>query len=336
MSKKVYGYNTKNLKLEEQYNTARKLDVKFGLAYDSFRKNIDRPYHVYKDRYWSYMKADQYNDLYPKEGVEVEPYKRANFPKILFFDLETSPIHAYVWKIFKEYVNPEFIVDDWHLLTWSAKWLFEDKVYNAKLTKDELSRHDDSRICHSLWELLDEADIIIAHNLKKFDERVANTRFLVNGLTPPSPYRTIDTLITLKKWFRFTSNRLDYVNNRLGLNRKIHTDISLWRRCMELDMSAMDEMQGYNDGDVIILEELYLLLRPWIKPHPNVGVFMDEMNSVCAYCGSSSLEPTGKEYVTNVGRYSVYRCNDCGGYSRGRTTNMEKDIRKYLNTGVAR
>jgi len=95
-------------------------------------------------------------------------------------------------------------------------------------------------------------------------------------------------------------------------------------------------MQEYNDKDVTILEELYLILRPWIKPHPNVGVFMDKYSSICTYCGADDLSPHSKPYVTNVGKFATFRCNNCGGYCRGRTTDMDKDIKEYLNAPIAR
>jgi hypothetical protein len=33
-------------------------------------------------------------------------------------------------------------------------------------------------------------------------------------------------------------------------------------------------MEAYNIHDVRILEETYLMLRPWIKPHPNMALFI--------------------------------------------------------------
>lgn len=258
------------------------------------------------------------------------------FPKVLLFDLEVAPMKVLAWRIHKENINPTFILEDKFILTWSAKYLFDDHVINAGLTKAELKKKDDFRIVKELWELFDEADILVAHNLKGYDERMSNTRFIENGLLPPSPYRTIDTLISARKHFKFSSNKLDYINQRLGLNKKIQTDLILWKRCVADDHTAIQEMQIYNDKDVSILEELYLILRPWIKPHPNIGVFMDKKDAVCVYCGSKSIKPMNKEYTTNVGKFNVFKCNDCGGYSRGRTTSLDKDIKKYLNAPIGR
>jgi hypothetical protein len=249
--------------------------------------------------------ANLYNTAKGLAGKKIEP----KFPKVLLFDLETSPILAYTWGLYEQNINHEFIVHDWHLLTWSAKWLFGKYIYHDSLTKDEMLTHNDKRICQSLWQMLDEADIIIAHNLKKFDEKKANQRFLINGMQPPSPYQTIDTLVQARKVFNFTSNKLDYINKTLGISRKIQTDYSLWLRCLRGDKKAFKEMQDYNDQDVICLEELYLYMRPWIKSHPNIGLFMDKYEGVCCSCGSSQMSAINKEYKTTVGSFSLYKCS---------------------------
>jgi hypothetical protein len=48
------------------------------------------------------------------------------------------------------------------LLTWSAKWLFQDEIMNDKLTSEEAINEDDERITKTLWTLLDEADIVVS------------------------------------------------------------------------------------------------------------------------------------------------------------------------------
>ena len=107
--------------------------------------------------------------------------------KILVFDIETYPFLAYTFNKWKTNINDDFIVHDWGMLCWSAKWLFSDEVLSDKMTEEELNNLDDSRISRSIWELIDEADVVIAHNGVKFDIRKVNTKFLEYNIGRPSP-----------------------------------------------------------------------------------------------------------------------------------------------------
>jgi hypothetical protein len=239
--------------------------------------------------------------------------------KVLILDIETAPISAYVWGIWNQNVHLPQIKTDWFCLTWAAKWLFEDKVYSAKLKPDEVAKQDDKRIIEGIWKLLNEADIVIAHNAVKFDIPKLNSRFILNGLHPPLPYQIIDTLVHIRRQFGFTSNKLDYVNKLLNLERKKETSFELWDNCMKGDRKALKEMEDYNVQDVRILEETYLQIRPWIKPHPNMGLFiLDETDHRCPSCGSNDLQSQGKCYNTSANIYELMRCSNCNSISRKR------------------
>jgi hypothetical protein len=239
--------------------------------------------------------------------------------KVLILDIETAPISAYVWGIWNQNVHLPQIKSDWFCLTWAAKWLFEDKVYSAKLKPEEVAKQDDKRIMEGIWKLINEADIVIAHNAEKFDIPRLNSRFILNGLNPPLPYQVIDTLRHIRRQFGFTSNKLDYVNKLLNLERKKETSFELWDNCMKGDRKALKEMEDYNVQDVRILEETYLQIRPWIKPHPNMGLFiLDETEQRCPSCGSNDLQDQGKCYNTSANIYELFRCGNCLSISRKR------------------
>jgi len=177
---------------------------------------------------------------------------------------------------------------------------------------------DDSRLLQELWRWLDSADILIAHNGKQFDIPVMNTRFLFHGLLPTSSYQIIDTLEVCRKNFRFISNKLDYVTRFLGLNgKKKHEGFEMWVKCMAGDEDALHEMELYNRDDVTELEDLYMLLRPWIRPHPNMGLFVEEDVQVCPNCGSSDIKLNGY-YVTPMNKYDEFNCQKCGANGRSR------------------
>lgn len=173
--------------------------------------------------------------------------------KILIIDIETAPIRAKVWDIWNQNVSLEQIDNDWFILTWSAKWLFEKKVYSARLTSKEAIKQDDKRILKGIWELLNQADLCVAHNGDKFDIPRLNTRFIINRMSPPLPYQSIDTLKTIKRQFAFTSNKLDFVNKMLALERKQKNEgMPMWNKCYIGDETALKEMERYNIKDVRI------------------------------------------------------------------------------------
>lgn len=252
--------------------------------------------------------------------------------KILILDIETAPIRAYTWGIWNQNIGINQIQSDWFCLTWAAKWLFEDKVYSGKISAKEVRSEDDNRIIKGIWELVNQADIVIAHNGEKFDIPKLNTRFIINGLQPPLPYQQIDTLKHIRRQFGFTSNKLDYVNKLLNLERKTDTNgFELWERCMKGEQDALDKMEEYNINDVKILEETYLHIRSWIKPHPNMGLFiLDENQHRCPACGSSDLKDEGKMYHTTANTYELFRCNNCGSTGRKRTQNPTIKQKRHL------
>ena len=257
--------------------------------------------------------------------------------KVLILDIETAPIRAYVWGIWQQNVGTHQIMSDWFCLTWAAKWLFEDKVYSGKLKSSEVENQDDKRIIEGIWKLVNEADIVIAHNGAKFDMPKLNSRFILNGLNPPLPYQIIDTLVHIRRQFGFTSNKLDYVNKLLNLERKKDTNFELWERCMKGETKALKEMEDYNVQDVRILEETYLQIRPWIKPHPNMGLFiLDETANRCPNCASDKLTEQGKCYNTSANVYELMRCENCGASSRKRLGVANIKQKRHLLISAAR
>lgn len=241
-------------------------------------------------------------------------------PKVLIFDIETAPLKAYIWKTWRTNVHNEQLLSDWFCLAWSAKWLYSENIMGDVVTPEEVAKEDDKRIMTKLWGLIDKADIVVAHNSNKFDIPRINSRFIVNGLTPTKPFFSIDTCLIARKQFNFTSNKLDALAGYFGIEHKLDTDFSLWKRCLEGDQEALNYMLEYNKKDVAILEEIYLKLRPWIKNHPNMGN-LSSKDDACANCGSTSLTLLKDQYYyTNVGKYNIYRCNTCGAISRSRHT----------------
>lgn len=257
-------------------------------------------------------------------------------PKTLILDIETAPIAAHVWGIWQQNVALDFIRADWYILSFAAKWVGKRNVFYFDQSKAP-DIEDDKLILEALWVLLDEADIVVAHNGRKFDLRKINARFLLNGMKPPSPYKIVDTLEIAKKTFAFSSNKLEFLTGTLCTTKKLKhkrfPGVELWVEVLKGNPLAWKEMKRYNVRDVTSLEELYLLMRPWNATQPNAGVFVDGLEPVCAKCGSKHLEKRGVSR-TQVGVYQRYQCKDCGGWSRGRKTQNSIGQRSILLTNA--
>lgn len=245
-------------------------------------------------------------------------------PRILVYDIETAPLLAYVWKCYDECISPAQVVQHGDILCWAGKWLGEDVVLSDSREHDK----DDERICRSLHELFEKADVVIAHNGRAFDQLMLNTRWVNMGLPPPM-YKSIDTLAIAKSMFRFQINKLDYIARYLGIGKKVeHEGFDLWLKCMAGDADAWERMREYNVGDVFLLEEVYLKMRPWDKKHPNIGLMYQDGVRRCVACGWTEFDPVPKLAYTGVSSFPAIRCQKCGKVMRLR---VRDDIAEVAN-----
>ncbi len=250
--------------------------------------------------------------------------------KILLLDIETAPVKAYVWRMWKENIRPDQVISDWFMLTWSAKWLGDEEVMSDRLTSDEAISENDERIIYSLWQLLNEAQIVIAHNGRRFDIPKIQSRFIFHGFPPTTPYKQIDTLEIAKRQFGFSSNKLDALASFFGFANKLETNFKLWKDCLEGDNNALIKMELYNRHDVVILENVYLKLRPYIHNHPNIALFEDKVG-VCPYCGSNEINEIDSKYHFNSTTVNaLFRCSSCGAVSRKAKNEYPKEFKNNL------
>lgn len=256
-----------------------------------------------------------------------EPKREA---KILVFDIETAPILGYVWGMWEQNVALNQIKSDWHLLSWAAKWLDKPEVFYMD-QRDAKNVEDDKKILKGLWELLNEADVVLGQNSKSFDTKKVNARFIINGLGPPSPYQQIDTKVLAKKYFAFTSNKLEYMADKLCTKKKSqHKEFQgfeLWRECLKGNKRAWDELRKYNIADILATEELYKKMAPW-GPGVNLNIYHSESVFRCS-CGSTNLLSRGFGFNLS-GKYRKYQCKDCGGWcsEAGAKNNLFSDVKK--------
>lgn len=253
--------------------------------------------------------------------------------RTLILDIENAPALAYVWDFWKANISPKQVREHHHIMSFAAKWLGDNKIYY-----EENRKGDDKAIVSSLVDFLSEADIVVAHNAAKHDLPMINGRALVQGIKPPSPYHVVDTLRAARKYFKFGSNSLEYLAEVLGCREKkeVHSKFpgwELWLECLKGNDEAWEEMKTYNIQDVVVLEEVYLAMRPWIANHPNIGVFEERDEVVCPYCGSAHIHFRGYAH-TKVSKFHRIQCQDCGGWSRTRYNEYPQEKRRNLVTNA--
>lgn len=253
-------------------------------------------------------------------------------PKVLFWDIETAPIIAHVWGTWDQNVGLNQIMTDWHLLSWAAKWQHESKVMYMD-QRDSKRIDDDKKLLRGLWDLLDEADVVVTQNGKAFDQKKVQARFILQGMQPPSSYKHIDTLLLARKHFAFTSNKLEYLADKLNTKYKKLKDHKfpgheMWVECLKGNKAAFEEMERYNRQDVLALEELYNKLIPWSSTQP-FTVF----GKACS-CDAPNVIKKGFNF-SEVGKFQRYKCTNCGAPSKDRTSCLTKEEKAALRTGVS-
>jgi RNase_H superfamily len=243
--------------------------------------------------------------------------------KILAIDIETAPSLAYVWGLFDQNIGVNQLVEPTEMLCFAAKWFGDRRMFFHSVQKD--GREGMVRAAH---ELLNEADVVVHYNGKRFDVPHLNREFLQAGLPPPSPFVQMDLWAAVKRRFRFTSSKLEHVSTALGLPGKVkHEGFDLWRKCLAGDVAAWRRMERYNRQDVKLLEDLYAKLQPWLPAHPSRQLY--DGISGCPTCGAGSLQRRGVAF-TKVSKFQRWHCESCGGWFRSTRRDSGVDVQEAV------
>lgn len=232
--------------------------------------------------------------------------------KILLLDIECAPNLVTCWSIWQQNIALNQILDSSYILCFASKFYGDSKV-----TFNSVYKTDKMKMLKDIHAKMEEADVIVHYNGLRFDIPTLNKEFLEVGLPPPSPAKHIDLLKVVKSNFRFVSNKLDYVSQKLKLGKKVeHEGHELWLKVMNNDRAAWKRMEEYNKQDVILLEKLYDRLKGWIKQHPNHNAY--SANPCCPNCGSRKLNKRGT-VRSRVSVFQRFQCQSCGAWARSAT-----------------
>lgn len=276
------------------------------------------------------------NDYWHKYNSDIDnlEVQVQQMPNILVYDLETAAATAMTFGRFNINLSQSNIVDEggW-ILCASFKWLGSDEQTTLHLTPEEIYNRDDSRIVAELYTQLENASATIAHNNKKFDSKVLQTRALVNGFGALPTVKIIDTLQMAKAKLKLPSNKLDSIGEYFGLGRKIETEgITLWKKVQDGDMNAMVRMVKYCEQDVVLLEAVYNQLRCLGNTGSgyNAALQYNDGQVHCPTCSSTDLVPTGRVVNTSVSSFYEVECLECGSKHRTRQNILQKEQRKGI------
>lgn len=229
-------------------------------------------------------------------------------PKILFYDIETSPNIVTTFSIKdKNPIHHQNIQKERYIICASYKWAGDSKVYSYKV--DYKDPANDRKILEELSEAFEQADSVAAHYGDGFDILFINSRLAFYNMKPLAPALQIDTYKMAKQKFLFNSNKLDYLGQYLGFGNKKSIGYSTWLGCLNGNKKDIDYMVAYNKHDVVLLEKVYDRLKVYCKPKVNHTLFYGN----CIRCGGNGLKKRGFN-ISKVKKTQRYQCTNCGGW----------------------
>lgn len=250
-------------------------------------------------------------------------------PQILFLDTENAPNIAAVWGIHEQRINYGDIVREWFFL--SGQWSWNDsKQINTTCILDDKRRFkkdftDDYHVVKTLHGILEEADIVVGHGLKRHDLKKLQAKFVEYRLKPVKMPEVVDTLEWAKK-FGFTSRKLGDLCKKLGLTQKLSHEPHIFLKAALGDVDAIKGILKYGKGDIPTLRELYYTLRPYSHKHPNQNLYRGDGVECCPKCSHEEFNSRGYR-LTRAGKYRQYQCNSCGAWFQGKKNLKRVEMR---------
>lgn len=155
------------------------------------------------------------------------------------------------------------------IISWAIKVDGKNQIISDRLTEDDFMVKDkldtDKRVVMSLVKALSEFDVITTYYGEYFDIPFIRSRCLKHGqkFLEHGSINHIDVWKIAKRNLKLHSHRLEAVADHMGVNSKTKLQPSTWARATMGDTRAIHEVYVHNREDVITLEKVYHLLRPY-------------------------------------------------------------------------
>ena len=277
----------------------------------------------------------KYSEIVRAAGLE--PNKRAQTtdpvsvvikpPRVLIYDLEVAPAIAYTYEFRDAFIAPDMIIRMPYILAYAAKWMGEDKLFYRD-TRD--TPQDDRLILEELEALINEADYVVGHNMKRYDLPTTKARMIIKDLAPLKETNVIDTFKIALKHFKFPFYKLGELAKYLKCENQKYSHAqfpgnSLFTEADKGNIEAFKEMEIYCPKDVTTTEDVLKKLARW---EPTLNFQSHYQKRICI-CGGSDFFKDGIKY-TRQGNFQVWRCRNksCSKTFVGKENLIDKDLRK--------
>lgn len=232
-------------------------------------------------------------------------------PKKLYFDIETSFCLAGVYKTGDQYVSEEQLLDHTRIICIGYMWEGDKKPTVLKWD----NKKDDKKLLKTFAKLMDKADVVIGHNMKKFDFQVVLARIAYHKLPPIADTLVSDTYRMVKNSMKLPSYKLSYLVRYFKIGLKMRTGgFGLWYDVVvSNDRKQLEYMAKYCAMDVKITKALYARILPYVKDPLNLSSYLGKQ--CCPSCGGT-VHKHGIALVSKLKKVQRFRCISCGKVSQ--------------------
>jgi DNA polymerase elongation subunit (family B) len=235
-------------------------------------------------------------------------------PNVLFYDIETSPVKAYIWKCGDQVVRHNQLVEGAsQTKIISLAYAFNnDKVQTLHW---DYEKQDDKIIVKEFTRLTKLADIIIGKNNNAFDNKHIHTRLMFHKLSSSHDLmlKSEDLERQMRRYFNLQSFSLDYISNELGLGGKVKMELSDWIDIVEKkNIKSFHKMIKYGEKDVDDTRKIWNYCFKYFIPTHNLSALLGKF--CCRVCGSHKIVKDGSVCRGSV-VYQKYFCNEHDGYA---------------------
>ncbi len=173
--------------------------------------------------------------------------------RIGFFDIETSDLKA----------------DIGNMISWAIKPMGEKVKFSCWTRKEAIDwTKMDRRVMKELIEELHNYDLIVTYFGTGFDIKFIRARAMILGLKGFPQFgqlKHFDLYYAVRNKLALHRNSLASATAALGIEGKTPLPISIWGRGRLGYKDALKDIEVHNREDVIILEDLYEEMIPYVQ-----------------------------------------------------------------------
>ncbi len=229
----------------------------------------------------------------------------------LFIDIETSLAPALIFRPgYNINVGYKNLIGEAGIICIAWKWQHKPvkvMTWNRKQC--------DRAMIERIIPVINDADEVVAHNGRKFDLPWIRARALYHGLDLPV-CRMVDTLSWARRYFRFSSNRLDYLGQFLKIGQKTeHTGFDMWKDVYFGDRKALKLMAEYCKNDVAgLLQPVWEKMSTTCPADTHAGAVAHREKWSCPRCASEDVKQHQRKFTGKGTPQFQMQCKACGGY----------------------